>query len=168
MSAIKKKPSDTLEQIIEDAIEREKEINKQHPERHGYGMIEGEANDLIRRIEHLEWNQLRAQTAKVRHREDRIRVIGSDKLYTHSPEDIVIEKLDREQVSRAEDDVLKRLSKRSVGFYLLKESGLKYTDIGKMYNLHRSTVSRDIKRTIEMIRKELEPIKYGGENHVFK
>lgn len=34
-----KKPKDTLEQVVADAIEREQIINKQHPERNGYGMI---------------------------------------------------------------------------------------------------------------------------------
>lgn len=163
-----KSSPDTLEQIVEEAIEREKEINLQHPERHGYGMIEGEANDLIRRIERLEFNQLRAQGAKVKHREDRIRVIGSDKLYTHSPEDIVINNLDREQIANAEKKVLDKLSKRSLDFYLLKERGLKFTDIGKLYKIHRSTVSRSVKKTIETIKEGLEHIKSGGENYIFK
>lgn len=34
-----KRPKDTLEQIVADAIERERIINEQHPERHGYGMV---------------------------------------------------------------------------------------------------------------------------------
>lgn len=130
-------------------------------------MIQGEADDLIRRIEHLNNNQLKAQAAKVKNREDRIRIIGSDKLYTHSPEDIIIEKLDREQISRAENSVLKRLSKRSLDFYLLKSDGMKFTEIGKMYKVHRSTVSRDVKRTNGMLKEELTLIKNGGENHVF-
>lgn len=45
---------DALEQIVAEAIEREKRINKEHPERHGYGMIQGEADDLIQRIRCLE------------------------------------------------------------------------------------------------------------------
>ena len=50
----KKKSSDTLEAIVADAIAREQRINKEHPERKGYGMIEGEADDLIARIRGLE------------------------------------------------------------------------------------------------------------------
>ena len=33
------KEPDILEKIVADAIERERIINEQHPERHGYGMI---------------------------------------------------------------------------------------------------------------------------------
>lgn len=51
---------DTLEKIVEEAIKREKEINTLHPERKGYGMVQGEADDLIRRIEILEYKLERA------------------------------------------------------------------------------------------------------------
>lgn len=162
-----KKPSDTLEQVVADAIERERLINEQHPERHGYGMIQGEANDLIRRIEHLNNNQMKAQAAKIKNREDRIRVIGSDKLYTHSPEEIIIEKMDREQVSRAEKRVFNSLSQRSKKFYLLHDDGLNYTNIAKLFNIHRSTVSRDVKKIKEKLKEELQKIKESGDNYVF-
>ena len=33
------KEPDTLEKIVADAIEREKQINEEHPERKGYGMV---------------------------------------------------------------------------------------------------------------------------------
>ena len=160
------RPSDSLEQIVADAIEREKQINRDHPERHGYGMVDGEANDLIHRIEHLEHNQLRAQAVKVRNRKDRIRVIGKDKLYTHSPEEIVIEKLDREQISRAENKVLNTLPKRSQEFYFLKEIGEDYSEIAKRFNIHRTTVSRDLKRTEDLLRKEFTPIYNKKEKRI--
>lgn len=51
---MKRKSSDSLEAIVAEAIEREKRINAEHPERKGYGMIEGEADDLIARIRGLE------------------------------------------------------------------------------------------------------------------
>jgi hypothetical protein len=57
-------------------------------------------------------------------------VIGSNKLYTHSPEDIVIEKIDREQISRAEERVLNRISERSRRAYFLKHDGNSYQNIG--------------------------------------
>ena len=63
---MEKKEKDTLEKIVLEAIEREKQINIDHPERHGYGMIEGEANDLIRRIEVLEYKLLRSQKEKIK------------------------------------------------------------------------------------------------------
>jgi len=44
---------------------------------------------------------------------------------------------------------------------------MKFTDIGKLYNVHRSTVSRDIKKTNEMLKEEFTAIRNGGENHVF-
>ena len=35
----RKQNPDTLEAIVTEAIEREKRINKEHPERKGYGMV---------------------------------------------------------------------------------------------------------------------------------
>ena len=157
-----KKPKDTLEQIVADAIERERIINEQHPERHGYGMIEGEANDLIHRIEHLEHNQLRAQVAKVKNRTDRVRVIGSNRLYTHSPEDIVIEKIYREKIQEAENNVLKRLSIKDREIYFLRDIGLYHKDIAKITNLCRSSITKKLIYTNKELRKELyQVLKYN-------
>lgn len=153
-----KKPKDTLEQIVADAIERERIINEQHPERHGYGMIQGEADDLIHRIEHLEHNQLRAQIVKVRNRMDRVRVIGSNRLYTHSPEDIVIEKIYREKIQEAENSVLKRLSEKDREIYFLRDIGLYHKDIAKMTNLCRSSITKKLINTNKELRKELYPV----------
>lgn len=129
-------------------------------------MIQGEANDLIHRIEHLEHNQLRAQAAKVKHREDKIRVIGSDKLYTHSPEDIVIERLERKRISNAEKKVLNNIPIRSQRFYFLRDIGLNYTDIAKVFDLHRTTVSRELKKVNDNLKKEFKEIFKGGDNHI--
>ena len=161
-----KKPKDTLEKIVQDAIERERSINEQHPERNGYGMIQGEANDLIHRIEHLEHNQLRAQGVKVKNRLDKIRVIGSDRLYTHSPEDIVIEKIDKEQINKAEEMVLNRISKRSVRAYFLKQEGNSYKNIGDVLGIDKSTACRDVHKIKKDLRSAFKEIYNGGDNYI--
>ena len=122
------KPPDTLEQIVADAIEREKLINEQHPERHGYGMIQGEANDLIRRIENLEIKQLHAQKEKIRNREQKIRLIGRDQLYSKSPEDIVIEKEERKPLQRAIQNTIDKFTERRDNAFSLHECGYKNTE----------------------------------------
>lgn len=156
-----KKEKDTLEKIVLEAIEREKQINIDHPERHGYGMIEGEANDLIRRIEVLEYKLLRSQKEKIKLREDKIRVIGRDKLYTMSPEDYLIIKEMHRPIINAEERVYKRLPDRTRQIYLLKEQGLTQEEIAKRFNIHRSTVSREIKRAVNAFKKEIS----GGDRH---
>lgn len=156
-----KKEKDTLEKIVLEAIEREKQINIDHPERHGYGMIEGEANDLIKRIEVLEYKLLRSQKEKIKLREDKIRVIGRDKLYTMSPEDYLIIKEMHKPIINAEERVYKRLPDRTKQIYLLKEQGLTQEEIAKRFNIHRSTVSREIKRAVNAFKKEIS----GGDRH---
>lgn len=151
-----KQPADTLEEVIAEAIERERIINEQHPERHGYGMINGEADDLIWRIEKLERNQLKAQVAKVKHREDKIRVIGADKLYTHSPEEIVINKIEREKISNKEGEILNSLSKRSQSFYYLREQGLLHKEIARIFNVSRRTVGMDLQKTRNKLKEGLK------------
>lgn len=158
---MEKKEKDTLEKIVLEAIEREKQINIDHPERHGYGMIEGEANDLIRRIEVLEYKLLRSQKEKIKLREDKIRVIGRDKLYTMSPEDYLIIKEMHKPIINAEERVYKRLPDRTRQIYLLKEQGLTQEEIAKRFNIHRSTVSREIKRAVNALKKEIS----GGDRH---
>ena len=158
---MEKKEKDTLEKIVLEAIEREKQINIDHPERHGYGMIEGEANDLIRRIEVLEYKLLRSQKEKIKLREDKIRVIGRDKLYTMSPEEYLIIKEMHKPIINAEERVYKRLPDRTRQIYLLKEQGLTQEEIAKRFNIHRSTVSREIKRAVNAFKKEIS----GGDRH---
>ena len=121
-------------------------------------MIQGEADDLIHRIEHLEHNQLRAQGVKIKRREDRVRVIGSDMLYTHSPEEIVINKIDKERVRRAEDSVLKRLSPRHQNIYMLKEQGYLHREIADELNLERSTVTKNLLYTKRKLQEAFRSI----------
>ena len=148
--SLPKKPKDSLEQIVADAIERERIINEQHPERNGYGMIQGEADDLIHRIEHLEHNQLRAQTVKVRNRTDRVRVIGS-----------IIEKIYKERIQEAENNVLKRLSDKDREIYFLRDIGLYHKDIAKITNLCRSSITKKLIHANKELRKELLSILNG-------
>lgn len=90
-------------------------------------MIQGEANDLIRRIENLEIKQLHAQREKIRNREQRIRLIGRDKLYSQSPEDIVIEKEERIPLQRAINTTIDKFTERRDNAFSLYEQGYKKT-----------------------------------------
>ena len=160
---MEKKEKDTLEKIVEDAIEREKQINQQHPERHGYGMIQGEADDLIKRIEALEYKLLRSQKEKIKLREEKVRIIGRDKLYTVSPEDYLILKDKEKKLKHLEEIALKKLSKREREIFFLKEQGLTQEEIAKKFGVHRSTISRENKKAIETIKNEIS----GGDKVVY-
>ena len=149
------KDPDTLEKIVADAIEREKRINKEHPERHGYGMIEGEANDLIRRIENLEIKQEHAQKEKVRNREKRIRMIGRDKLYSRSPEDIVCEEEERKPLKNSIEETLDKFTDRRSNAYSLHEQGYKNVEIADIMGVSRFVVGREIKGAEEELRNKL-------------
>ena len=77
-------------------------------------MVKGEADDLIRRIENLELKQLHAQKEKIKNREKKIRLIGADKLYTHSPEDLVIEAEEKKPIKAKR--LLKRIAQSDTPF----------------------------------------------------
>lgn len=156
------KPPDTLEQIVADAIERERIINEQHPERHGYGMIQGEANDLIRRIENLEIKQLHAQREKIRNREQRIRLIGRDKLYSQSPEDIVIEREERTPLRRAIDTTIDKFTERRDNAFSLYEQGYKKTEIADIMGVSRHIVGREIRIAEQELRDRLTEDGFNG------
>lgn len=79
-------------------------------------------------------------------------------LYAHSPEDIVIEKIYREQIQKAENNVLKRLSQKDRQIYFLRDIGLYHKDIAKITNLCRSSITKKLIYTNKELRKELYPI----------
>lgn len=156
------KPPDTLEQIVADAIERERIINQQHPERHGYGMIQGEANDLIRRIENLEIKQLHSQREKIRNREQRIRLIGRDRLYSQSPEDIVIEKEEQQPLRRVIEDAINQFTLRRDNAFSLYEQGYKKTQIADIMGVSRYVVGREIQIAEQELRDRLMEEGFNG------
>ena len=135
---------DTLEKIVEDAIKREQEINALHPERHGYGMKEGEADNLIRRIEALEYKLERAQKEKARTRKEKIRLIGRDRLYTQSPEDVIVEREMRNKFENFESKVRDTLLERTRQVYDLHDIGTKQKDIASQLGISQPTVHREI------------------------
>ena len=122
-------------------------------------MIQGEANDLIYRLERLAYYEKLAQAVKIKRREDKVRVMGSDKLYTQSPEDIVINKLDKEQIRRAEEKALAKVSERRKDAYFLNELGLTQKEIGEIHDVNQSTICRDIDIVNKHLKEELEEIK---------
>lgn len=152
------KQNDTFEQIIAEAIEREKRINKEHPERHGYGMVDGEADDLIRRLEAVAKKEELAQRVKSDRLVQRIKIVNNDYLYSHSPEEIALRNIYRDKVNRAEKKVMDELSARSREIYGLRDIGEKLKDIGAIYGIHVSNVSRDYYKSVDKLREELYKI----------
>ena len=153
---MKRTSSDTLEAIVQEAIEREKRINKEHPERHGYGMIQGEADDLIKRIRLLEGREELAQRTKGGRINQRIRLTNSDRVYSRSPEEVAIHNLYKQKVNKAERKFFDDLSARSKEIYNRREQGDKFTDIGKVVGLHISNVSRNYYKSLSELREELK------------
>lgn len=153
---MKRKSSDTLEAIVQEAIEREKRINAEHPERNGYGMIQGEADDLIQRIRVLEYKQELAQRTKGGRITQRIRLTNSDAVYSRSPEAVAIHNIYKQKVNKAERKFFDDLSARSKEIYNRREQGEKFTDIGKVVGLHISNVSRNYYKSLAQLREELK------------
>lgn len=147
---------DTLEKIVEEAIAREQGLNAQHPERHGYGMIEGEADDLIKRIELLEFKLERAQKEKARTRKEKIRLIGRDKLYTKSPEDIIVEDIMRSKFNAFEESTRDKMSNRTRQVYDLNDIGKKQIDIAKELGVSQPTVHRELNTAKKIIEDSYE------------
>lgn len=155
---MKKKDSDSLEAIVAEAIEREKKINEEHPERKGYGMVQGEADDLIARIRKLERKEDLAQRVKGNRITQRIRIINSDRLYCKSPEDVALDNIYRAKINRAEKKVLDSLSQRSREIYDMKETGASFTDISKIVDRHVSNVSRSYHSSVDKLREEFKRV----------
>lgn len=86
----KKKKSITLEQIVHKAQKKEASINRTHPERCGYGMTEEEAKPFIGMLYHLAYQEDHAQRERNIDRCQRVQMIGRDKLYSLSPEQILL------------------------------------------------------------------------------
>lgn len=141
-----------------DAIERERAINEAHPERHGYGMVQGEADDFIARIRALERKQDLAQRVKGDRINQRVRVVNSDRLYSRSPEDTAIGNIYRSKVNRAEARVLDELSEKSRNIYDMKERGDTFTDISKVVNIHISNVSRNYYKSLDKLKEEFKKV----------
>lgn len=149
------KSKDTLEQIVEEAIEREKELNKD-PARHGLGMMEHEADDFIRRIEALERKQELAQREKSRRLYNKIRLVGKDKLYTMSPVDVLLSWETKVPVDHGEQRAVHDMTRRQERIYDMYCRGMSQTSISLVLGIHQSTVSRDIAK-IRTILKENIP-----------
>lgn len=123
-------------------------------------MVKGEADDLIRRIENLELKQLHAQKEKIKNREKKIRLIGADKLYTHSPEDLVIEAEEKKPIKDSVNSVLDKFPERRDSIFALHEQGYKKVQIAKILGISRYIVGREIKKAENELKEKFE----GGIN----
>lgn len=125
-------------------------------------MIQGEADDLIRRVENLEIKQLHAQKEKIKNREQRIRLIGKDQLYSKSPEDIVIEKEERRPLQQAINCVIDKFTRRRDEAFTLHECGYTNTDIANIMGVSRYVVGRELKAAEQELRNHLKEDKSIG------
>ena len=126
-------------------------------------MIQGEANDLIRRIENLELKLLHNQKEKAKNRQEKIRLIGRDKLYVMSPEDIVVENERispyRKSIQSVEDKFPPRRNKA----FSLHECGLKNVEIAKEMGVSRYIVGREVNRAEQELRDQFTEDGLHGE-----
>ena len=143
---------DELELLIEKAKAHEAQINKDHPERHGYGMTALEAEPYIRQIEWLNRKQERAQIEKVKSRCGRIRVMSSSKLYSMSPEDLYLLTEQKILMRRQAYLCRARMTPQEMEIYdsqYLDE--LSQQKIANKFNVSQPTVSRILKVANEKI-----------------
>lgn len=159
-----KRNSDTLEMIIADAIEREKRINAEHPERHGYGMIQGEADDLLERMKALEVREELAQREKGNRVKQRIRIANNDRVYSRPPEIVALDNIYKERVNKTEANVVNKLTQRNKEIYDMRDIGNRFTAIGKVVGLHVSNVSRNHKKIMEEMKKQLLKVLSEGSD----
>jgi RNA polymerase sigma factor (sigma-70 family) len=148
---------DTLARIVREARKKEEKINQHHPERNGYGFIDGEADEYIRRIERLEAIEERAQQAKILRRIARVSLMSNDVGYSRSPEDIYIENETRSELSHKIDKVTENLHPRNkeiVSMYY----GENYTqkELADKFDLNQSTISRVIANGTKKIENSID------------
>ena len=119
-------------------------------------MMQGEADDFIRRIEALEYKLERAQKEKARTRKEKIRLIGKDMLYTRSPEDVVIDSLMHSKFDNFEEKARNSLPERTKQVYDLNELGLRQVEVARQLGISQPTVHREIQRAKEILKDSYE------------
>jgi RNA polymerase sigma factor (sigma-70 family) len=148
---------ETLQKIVEEAKQAEALCNQEHPERHGYGFVNGEAKEFLQRIEWLERAEEKAQQAKVSRRVGKIGVMSNDKLYSRSPEEVYLAKEHKEELKQkirnAKRHVPLRGRKILDSYY-----GENYTqvELADKFNIDQSTVSRIVKEQTPVVREALQ------------
>lgn len=130
-------------------------------------MIQGEADDLIERIEKLERSLIRAQRVKITRRAQKIRLTGNDKIFHISPEDMVLHKMDKKKINNAEAKVLREATPRSRDIYYMREDGFKLKDISEKCQIHWSNVSRDFGKTRNKLKEEFMKIMENDKENVY-
>ena len=96
-----------------------------------------------------------AQKEKIKNREKRIRLIGRDKLYSRSPEEIVIDEEERRPLRNTIDSVIDSFTQRQERAFSLYEQGLKKVDIAKEMGTSRYVVTREIKEAEQELKRRL-------------
>ena len=105
---------------------------------------------------------LHSQKEKIRNREQRIRLIGRDRLYTHSPEDLLIEKEEQRPMRESIQSTLDKFTERREKIFSLHEQGYKHVEIAKMMGISRFIVGREVKIAEEELKKRLTEDGYNG------
>lgn len=74
--------------------------------------------------------------------------------------------MDKEQINRTEDGVLKRISNRSREAYFLQQEGNSYKKIGELLGVDKSTACRDVHKVKKDLKSALIEIYNGGDNYL--
>lgn len=139
----KKKKPPTLEQIIDKTQKANDKVNKKHPERNGYGLLQEEGEEYIKMMTALARREDHAHREKTVNRVERVCVLSQDKLYTHSPEEILLakerDKALRRTIERVRDSMSER-DKQVYDGYVLDR--LSQQEIADKLEISQSSVSR--------------------------
>lgn len=74
--------------------------------------------------------------------------------------------MDKEQINRTEDGVLKRTSSRGREAYFLQQEGNSYKRIGELLDIDKSTACRDVHKIKKDLKSAFEKIYNGGDNYL--
>ena len=110
-------------------------------------------------MENLEIKLEHSQKEKIKNREKRIRVIGRDKMYTHSPEEIIIEEEEKNRLHKSIQSTIDKFTTRRDKIFALHEQGYKNVEIAKMLGISRHIVGREVNKAEDELRNKL-----GGFN----
>lgn len=127
-------------------------------------MMEGEADEFIRRIRALEYREDLAQRVKNDRITQRIRIVNSDHVYSRSPESVALQNIYKQKVNKAEKKIIDGLNDKSRTIYDMKENGARFTEISKIIGIHISNVSRNYYKTTTKLKDEFIRV-LGKEIH---
>lgn len=107
----------TLEEVVTLSQKDTDFINGIYPKRHGYGLLQEEAKPLLFELARLAYKEDHAQREKIIDRCQRVQVIGRDKLYSLSPEQVLLRKEQMQLIVDRLTEIRKDLSDEEKEIY---------------------------------------------------